>query len=93
VDGSNETFKEYSFYSFEANTMSFHPEAYTCTGHAANDAALPSRLTMTPIMYTNGADLDNDGVISNMEFYYALDPNNPDMNDYVFDNFNWDHCS
>jgi hypothetical protein len=93
VDGSAESFKEYSYYSFEANQMPFHSEAYTCTGHAAADPALPSRLTMTPIMYTNGADVDGDGVISNMEFFYALDPNNPDMNDYVFDNFNWDHCS
>ncbi len=28
-----------------------------------------------------------------MELYECLDPNNPDTNDYVFDNFKWDHCS
>jgi hypothetical protein len=93
VDGSAETFKEYSYYSFDAGDKSFYPEAYTCTGHASADAALPSGLVMTPIMYTNGADTDGDGVISNMEFFLALDPNDPDKNDYVYDNFNWDHCS
>jgi arylsulfatase A-like enzyme len=38
------------------------------------------------------ADRNNDGNISNIELYDVLDPNDPDANDYVFDNFAWDHC-
>jgi Ca2+-binding EF-hand superfamily protein len=37
-------------------------------------------------------DENGDGNISNWEFFQALDPNNLYGNDYVFDNFKWDHC-
>jgi hypothetical protein len=93
VDGNEQEFMEWSLYSFDKDTMPFHTDAYTCAGHAADSPVLPSALSLTPIFSTNGADLDGDGVISNYEFYLALDPGNPDMNDYVFDNFEWTHCS
>ena len=38
------------------------------------------------------ADADGDGNVTNWEFYMALDPNSAYLNDYVFDNFLWDHC-
>jgi hypothetical protein len=84
----------YSFYNLKANTNSYHPEAYTCVGHDADDAALPGGYSLP---YTDAleavADADGDGVITNWEFFEAIDPNNVDGNDYVFDNFNWDHCA
>ena len=35
---------------------------------------------------------DKDGIITNWEFYLALDPNYMEGNDYVFDHFEWPHC-
>lgn len=70
-------------------------------GHSADDPALPSRLPFTDAILrgaggvggaAGGADLDQDGQISNWEFYQALDPNRLLSNDYVFDNFEWSHC-
>lgn len=61
-------------------------------GHAAGDAALPSRLPYTDAILAGGADRDGDGQISNWEFYQALNPNNLLANDYVFDHFEWTHC-
>jgi hypothetical protein len=92
VDGNNQEFMEWSYYNFEAETMPFYQDAYTCPGHLASSPVLPEALRLTPIFYENGADIDGDGVISNMEFYLALDPSNPEKNDYVFDNFEWNHC-
>ena len=43
-------------------------------------------------IFQDFADHDGDGEISNWEYYIALDPNDPDANDYVFDHFRWDHC-
>ena len=37
-------------------------------------------------------DVDKDGIITNWEFYLALDPNNMEGNDYVFDHYEWPHC-
>jgi hypothetical protein len=72
--------------------MPFHPEEYTCAGHKAADRALPERLTLPPTFNMELVDVDRDGILSNMEFYLALEPNNPDLNDYVLDNFLWAHC-
>lgn len=92
VDGSDQEFYEYSYYSFEEGAMSWYNGSYTCPGHAANDRALPAALHLTDIFNTNNADADGDGIITNTEFYLALNPNDPSLNDYVFDNFKWDHC-
>jgi Common central domain of tyrosinase len=86
-----ETWLQYSFYDLKEGENAFHPGNYTCRGHAAGDPALASVLQMTDIIYTN--DLDGDGVLTNLEFYEALDPNEMNNNDYVFDNFDWDHCN
>ena len=32
-------------------------------------------------------------MITNYEFYTALDPNEMGWNDYVFNHFRWDHCT
>jgi hypothetical protein len=88
---SDEEWQEYSYYSFEAGEYSWHPEAYRCTGHAADDPVLPKQLPL-PENIRGIADLDGDSIISNYEYYLAIDPNNPDGNDYVFDHFQWDHC-
>ncbi len=40
-----------------------------------------------------GVDMNEDGIVTNWEFFRALDPSLPDNNDYVFDNFDWGHCS
>merc|ERR1712216_316451 len=41
---------------------------------------------------TENADVDNDGDISNWEFYKATHPAVFGAVDYVYDNFEWDHC-
>ena len=38
-------------------------------------------------------DTNNDGIESNWEFFIAMDPNNIHGNDYVWDHFDWNHCS
>ena len=86
-----ETWLQYSFYDLKEGENAFHPGNYTCRGHAAGDPALASALQMTDIIYTN--DLNGDGVLTNLEFYEVLDPNEMNNNDYVFDNFDWDHCN
>jgi len=93
VDGSAETWLEYSYYNLEAGANSYHPEAYKCYGHASDDPVIPGDQSLP---YTDAvtaiADADGDGVVTNWEFFLALDPNNMDGSDYVFDNFEWNHC-
>lgn len=92
IDGSEETFLEYSYYSLETGQNKYYPEEYTCVGHAATDSVLPYKLPFTDVVDDN-ADIDKDGVVSNWEFLLFLNPNNADGMDYVFDNFRWDHCA
>ena len=92
VDGSNETWLTYSYYDLEEGENSFHPEAYTCTGNAPDDFVIASLLPYTAAI-SKSADKDGDGFITNWDFFMALDPNDRDANDYVFDHFNWDHCT
>lgn len=89
VDGSNETWLTYSYYSQTAGENAYFPSAYTCQGHAPGDAVLPSSL---PLQGELGLyDADNDGVVSNLEMFQALDPNDGEAL-YVFDSLDWDHC-
>ncbi len=90
-DGSEEEWLSYSYYSLEKNQNSYFPDAYTCTGHEATDRVLPSRLSYLPD-FPSLADVDNDGIITNWEYFIAADPNNIDGVDYVYDNFEWSHC-
>lgn len=88
---------QYSKYDLKPKKNAYHPEAYTCKGHAATDPALPTGTGKNSLPYTSAiesvADLDNDGVISNFEYFQAIDPSNIDGNDYVYDNFEWSHCA
>lgn len=52
---------------------------------------LPVTLPFTDAILSAG-DTNGDGILSNWEFYTVLDPNNFEANDYVFDNFEWNHC-
>ncbi len=92
ADGSNETFYEYSYYSFGAGEKAFYPDGYQCYGHLGSDNVLPSKLPFTDT-FIAGADRDGDGIVSNLEFYLSLNPIDPDLNDYVFADFLWDHCN
>jgi len=38
------------------------------------------------------ADANEDGFLSNIEFYDAIDPLSGDGQTYIFDNFEWAHC-
>ena len=89
--GASEEWLDYSFYSFDEGQNTYFGEAFTCYGHGANDKVLPDALKFTDAVMAV-ADTNGDKVISNWEFFLALDPNNVDGNDYVFDNFDWDHC-
>ena len=91
-DGSKETWYSFSYFSLEENENAYWPEAYTCVGHDATDSVLPASL---PLLdgFSELADTDGDGVITNWEYYIAINPNNVDGLDYVFDNFEWSHCS
>jgi hypothetical protein len=86
-----DTWLSYSYYNLEKGANLYHPEAYTCKGHGADDHVLPDQLPLSNHMM-GAADSNKDGLISNWEFYLALDPNNVFTSDYVFDNFNWQHC-
>lgn len=90
-DGNSEEWYSYSYYTLEENENSFWPEAYTCVGHADTDPALPSALQWLD-GFEELADTDGDGTISNWEYYVAMDPNNVNGVDYVFDSFEWSHC-
>jgi hypothetical protein len=79
-----------SYYNLKEGQNKWYHKAYTCYGHASDDDVLPDVLPFTDIM--KNADSDGNGKISNWEYYVALDPANPDLNDYVFDNFDWSHC-
>uniref|UniRef100_A0A6C0KJH1 PKD domain-containing protein n=1 Tax=viral metagenome TaxID=1070528 RepID=A0A6C0KJH1_9ZZZZ len=89
---AEETWYSFSYFSLAENENAYWPEAYTCTGHNATDPALPSSLPWLDGFETL-ADSDGDGIISNWEYYVAIDPNNVDGVDYVFDTFDWDHCT
>lgn len=88
---AEETWYSFSYFSLAENENAYWPEAYTCIGHNATDPALPSSLPWLDGFETL-ADSDGDGIISNWEYYVAIDPNNVDGVDYVFDTFDWDHC-
>ena len=91
VDGSEETWYSFSYFSLEENENAYWPEKYTCTGHDATDSVLPASL---PLLdgFAELADTDGDGIITNIEYYLAINPNNEDGLDYVFDHFEWSHC-
>lgn len=92
IDGSQETWYSFSYFSLEENENAYWPEAYTCVGHDATDSVLPASL---PLLdgFSEFADTDGDGIITNWEYYIAINPNNGDGLDYIFDNFEWSHCS
>jgi len=76
----DETWLEFSSYS---------TQNYTCKGHGPHDPALQG-LTIVPRI-ANAADVNGDGIITNMEFYNVMDPAVFNA-DYVYDNFEWAHC-
>lgn len=89
---AEETWYSFSYFSLAENENAYWPDAYTCTGHNATDPALPSSLPWLDGFETI-ADTDGDGTITNWEYYVAIDPNNVNGVDYVFDTFDWDHCT
>jgi len=91
VDEDSSNWLSYSYYNLAAGANKYHPEEYTCGGHAATDFALPDKLPFTASMLAS-ADTNHDGRVTNWEFYVGLDPNNVYGLDYVWDNFKWDHC-
>jgi hypothetical protein len=88
---TEEEWYAYSYYSLEENENVYWPEAYTCMGHNATDSVLPSTLQFLD-GFMEMADTDADGIVTNWEYYVAIDPNNKDGVDYVFDTFEWSHC-
>ena len=91
VTGQNETWLHYSYYDLKKKQNPYMTEAYTCYGHQATDLVFPVALPLTETV-ERGVDMNEDGIVTNWEFFRALDPNLPDNNDYVFDHFDWDHC-
>ena len=81
----------YSYYTQAAGENPTYPQAYTCKGHEAGDPVLPDKLPFHK-NFQALADTDKDGVVTNWEFYQAIDPTNANGVDYVFSNFVWDHC-
>eukprot|EP00595_Chromulina_sp_UTEXLB2642_P002508 CAMPEP_0196765442 /NCGR_PEP_ID=MMETSP1095-20130614/8865_1 /TAXON_ID=96789 ORGANISM="Chromulina nebulosa, Strain UTEXLB2642" /NCGR_SAMPLE_ID=MMETSP1095 /ASSEMBLY_ACC=CAM_ASM_000446 /LENGTH=510 /DNA_ID=CAMNT_0042123479 /DNA_START=713 /DNA_END=2245 /DNA_ORIENTATION=+ len=92
VDGSEESWLSYSYYSQAENANKYYTDAYTCVGHEATDPVLPDKLPFVDGFYEY-ADTDNDGIVTNWEYFLATNPNLPDGLDYVYDHFNWDHCA
>lgn len=92
VDGLEEAWLSYSYYSLEENENEYYTDAYTCVGHADTDQVLPDRLPLID-NFPGLADKDENGIITNWEYFVAIDPNNVDGVDYVYDNFDWVHCN
>jgi hypothetical protein len=69
-------------------------DASKCTGKYETLSGIDGLMIYGPDgrLLRRFADTNGDKVISNWEFFLALDPNNIDGNDYVFDNFDWEHC-
>ena len=85
---------DYSKYTFGIGENTVFPsEAYKCRGHASTDDAMPNG---GPGKYLPGflerADFNKDGMVSNMEYMNAIDPNDPMSVDYVYDTLEWTHC-
>ena len=91
VDGSQETWYSFSYFSLDANENKYLPDAYTCTGHDASDPALPASLPWLD-GFEEIADTDGDGIITNWEYYLAINPNSEEGLDYIFADFQWEHC-
>ena len=91
MSGHNESWLQYSYYDLKRKQNPFMKDAYTCYGHAENDLVFPVALPLTEAL-ERSTDANADGIVTNVEFFRALDPNLPDSNDYVFDNFDWAHC-
>ena len=83
--GKIEPFEDESWLEFS----SYSTDTYTCQGHGPDDPALQG-LTILPRI-ANLADVNKDGIISNMELYKVMDPTVFNV-DYVYDNFEWSHC-
>jgi hypothetical protein len=49
VDGSEERWVQFSVYDLNKNDSPFHPDEYTCYGHAKGDRVLPNPLPMTEV--------------------------------------------
>jgi len=77
----DEEWLDYSFYTTEDKT---------CDGHNMYDAVLED--LPLPQHLINSFDTNNDGVLSNIEFYEAVDPTKEEGIGYVFDHFTWNHC-
>jgi hypothetical protein len=88
---TEEEWYAYSYYSLEQDENAYWQEAYTCVGHNATDSVLPSTLQFLD-GFMEMADTDADGIVTNWEYYVAIDPNNKEGVDYVFDTFEWSHC-
>ena len=97
-DGSAEEWLEWSPYTVPAGSNVYVPDAYTCVGHGKDDGVLSVKLPLTQSILDTALEVDaggegnNDGEISNWEFFLAIDPNNVDGADMVYDHFLWDHC-
>ena len=77
TSGKNESWLRYSYYDLSRKQNPFMKAAYLCYGHSDTDQVLSTMLPLTEVLEQSG-DLDGDGVITNMEFFQALDPNLPD---------------
>ncbi len=93
MGGASEHWVAYSYYDLGLNETPMHREPYTCVGHSAEDEVLPPPVQTLTDAIGSIADFDGDGIITNYEFYTALDPNEMSWNDYVFAHFRWDHCT
>jgi hypothetical protein len=82
----------FSYYTQAAGENPTYPQAYTCVGHGPDDHVLPDSLPLVE-GYADLADTDRDGVVTNWEYYVAMDPNNMRGADYVFEHFRWEHCN
>jgi hypothetical protein len=98
VDGSAESWYAFSPYTFGAGENGWYKDAYTCVGHASTDPVLSVKLPLTDAVLKAAKAVDmgpngnGDGEISNWEYFIAVDPNDVNGNDYVFDHFDWPHC-
>ena len=80
---SDKSWLDYSFYT---------TDDYKCEGHSMFDLVLSAAMPLPQKMIKLGDD-NQDGHLSNIEFYDVTDPITGIGLDYIFADFSWEHCT
>jgi hypothetical protein len=72
------------------NTKHTHTHTNSCEGHGMYDNVLQD--LPLPSELIEKFDVNQDGLLNNIEFYEASDPTKEGGMNYIYDHFTWNHC-